>query len=791
MRTRTKFVSFAVTALGALFGCAAAVGVPWLTSIGAAQSPPTGFQGVVGRTYKESKPYFPPPVTPPKGAPNVLLVLLDDVGFGQASTFGGPIQTPNLEKLAKNGLRYNQFHTTALCSPTRAALLTGRNHHAVGSGVIVEFATGFDGYNAVIPKSAATVAEILKQNGYNTSAYGKWHNTPEHETSIAGPFDRWPTGMGFEYFYGFFGGDTNQWEPALVENTRAIAKPANKKNYHFTNDIADRAIDWVRNQQTIAAGKPFFMYFAPGACHAPHHAPREWIDKYKGKFDQGWDKVREETFARQKQLGVVPGAAKLTPRPDCLPAWEGLSADEKRLYARMQEVFAGFLSHADHEIGRVIDTIEELGQLDNTLVIYIVGDNGASGEGGLQGSINETRLFSGIPEDLKTNLKMIDELGGPLTYNHYPAGWAHAGCTPFQWVKQIASHFGGTRNPMVVSWPKRIHDRGGLRSQFHHVVDVAPTILEAAGIPAPAVVNGFPQKSVDGVSMVYTFDSPDAKSRRTTQYFEMLGNRAIYHDGWVAAAFRGRLPWSVMLPTYGIDDVRWELYHIDDDFSEADDLAAKEPQRLRRLQDLFWIEAAKNNVLPLDDRVALRVNPLTRPSVTAGRTKFTYYPGTVRLPEASAPAMKNCSYTITAETVIPQTGAEGMLLTQGGRFGGHALFVQGGKLVYVYSIAGEHVYTIKSEANVPPGEATLRFEFARNFGLPGAGGTGRLFINGKKVGEGAIDQTVRNRFSLDEGLDVGEDTGTPVCESYQVPFKFTGTLKRVTIELGNGGLTSR
>jgi arylsulfatase len=773
-----------LAAVGALLGYAASGGLPRFKSVWAAQLAQDGFKGVVGRTYKESEPYYAPRVTPPKGAPNVLLVLLDDVGFGQASTFGGPIQTPNLDKLARNGLRYNQFHTTALCSPTRAALLTGRNHHSVNTGVIVEFATGFDGYNSIMPKSAATIAEVLRQNGYNTSAFGKWHNTPEHETSIAGPFDRWPTGMGFEYFYGFFGGDTNQWEPALIVNTRPIARPQDKKDYHFTTDIADRAIGWIRNQQSVAAGKPFFAYFAPGACHAPHHAPRQWIDKYRGQFDQGWDRVREETFARQKQLGVVPASAKLTPRPDCLPAWESLSPDQKRLYARMQEVFAGFLAHSDHEIGRVIDAIDELGQLDNTLVIYIVGDNGASAEGGLHGSVNEMRLFSRVPEDLQTNLKMIDQLGGPFTYNHYPAGWAHAGCTPFQWVKQVASHFGGTRNPMVISWPKRIADKGSIRSQFHHVIDVAPTILEAAGIAAPAIVNGVPQKPIEGRSMIYTFDRPEAKSRHTTQYFEMLGNRAIYQNGWIAAAFRGRLPWSVTAPAYGIDDVRWELYNIEDDFSEADDLAEKEPRKLRQLQDLFWVEAAKYNVLPIDDRVAFRVNPLTRPSVTAGRSKFTYYPGTVRLPEASAPSMKNRSYSITAQAMIPQAGAEGMLLTQGGRFGGHGLFVQDNKLVYVYNLAGAYVYTITSDERVPAGEVTLSFEFTRKPGLPGAGGTGRLFINGKKVGEGPIERAVLNRFSLDEGLDVGEDTGTPVCESYQVPFKFTGTLKHVTIELG-------
>ncbi len=750
---------------------------------------------VVGRTYKDSKPHFAPMVTPPKGAPNILLVMLDDVGFGQASTFGGPVQTPNLDKLARNGLRYNQFHTCALCSPTRAALLTGRNHHSVDTGVVVEFATGFDGYDCVLPKSAATVAEILKENGYNTSAFGKWHNTPEWETSTAGPFDRWPTSLGFEYFYGFLGGDTNQWEPALVENTRAIERPREKKDYHFTSDIADQAIHWIRDQQSVA-GKPFFAYFAPGACHAPHHAPREWIDKYKGQFDQGWDKVREETFQRQKQLGVVPASAKLTPRPDCLPAWDSLSADQKRLYARMQEVYAGFLGHTDHEIGRVIDAIDQLGQLDNTLVIYIVGDNGASGEGGLHGSVNEARLFSAIPEDLKTNLKMIDELGGPKTYNHYPAGWAHAGCTPFQWVKQIASHFGGTRNPMVVSWPQRIPRAGGgtdsgLRSQFHHVIDVAPTILEAAGITPPDVVKGVPQKPIEGVSMVYTFAHPEEKSRRTTQYFEMLGNCAIYHDGWVAAAFRGRLPWSILLPPNSINDVRWELYDIEKDFSQADDLAQQEPKKLAELQDLFWKEAAKHNVLPLDDRVAFRVDFATRPGVTVGRSKFTYYPGTVRLPEMSAPSLKGRSYRITADVVIPQGGAEGMLLTQGGRFGGHGLFVQNGKLVYVYNLAGAFVTTITSTEPVPPGEGNLCYEFSADSAQRGGGGTGRLFINGKNVGQARLARTVPNRFSLDEGMDVGEDTGTPVCESYATPFKFTGTLKRVTIELGDPKLAAK
>jgi arylsulfatase len=794
MRVRFSVRALLAAPVAIILGYLAANGWPAAGRLRA--EPPSA--PAVARTYKEAAaPHFTPMKTPPKDAPNVLLVLLDDVGFGQASTFGGPIQTPNLDKLARNGLRYNQFHTTALCSPTRAALLTGRNHHSVGAGVVVEFATGYDGYNSVIPNSAATVAEIVRQAGYNTSAFGKWHNTPEWETSAAGPFDRWPTSMGFEYFYGFLGGDTNQWEPALIENRTPLERPRDKKDYHFTADMADKAIGWIKNQQSIA-NKPFFVYFAPGACHAPHHAPREWIDRYRGKFDQGWDKVRAETFERQKELGVIPASAKLTPRPTVLPAWDSLSADQKRLYARMQEVFAGFLSHTDYEVGRVIDAIDDLGQLDNTLVIYIVGDNGASAEGGLHGSINETRLFSNIAEDLQTNLKMIDELGGPNTYNHYPAGWAHAGCTPFQWVKQIASHFGGTRNPMVISWPKRIKRAGltastangttpadrGIRSQFHHVVDVAPTILEAAGISTPTMVNGVAQMPVDGVSMVYTFDHPEAKSRRTTQYFEMLGNRAIYHDGWVAAAFRGRLPWAFLLPPNTFDDVRWELYNIDKDFSEADDLAQQEPRKLRQLQDLFWAEAARNNVLPLDDRVIGRVDFSVRPGVTVGRTKFTYYPGTVRLPEMSAPAMKNRSYSIMAEAVIPKDGAEGVLLTQGGRFGGHGLFVQNGKLTYVYNLAGADVTTITSTEPLPAGEVTLRYDFASDKGARGPGGTGRLFINGKLAGEGRIPRTVINRFSLDEGLDVGEDTGTPVCESYKTPFKFTGTLKRVTVELG-------
>jgi arylsulfatase len=742
------------------------------------------FKGQQGRTWKDSKPDFPQPVKAPPGAPNVLLILLDDVGFGQTSTFGGPVVTPALDHLAANGLRYNRFHTTALCSPTRAALLTGRNHHAVGAGIITELATGYPGYHNLLPKSAATIAEVLRQNGYNTSAYGKWHNTPDSETSLAGPFDRWPTGLGFEYFYGFFGGDTSQWDPDLVENTSRIEKPRDQKDYHLTTAMADKAIAWMRQQKTIAPDKPFFVYFAPGATHAPHHAPQEWVDKYKGKFNRGWDKLREEVFARQKQLGVIPANAVLTPRPASLPAWDWLNADQKRLYARMMEIYAGFLAHTDAQVGRVIEAIAQLGVMDNTLIIYIVGDNGASGEGGLHGSVNELKLFNGIPDTMEANLARIEQLGGPLTFNHYPAGWAHAGSTPFPWVKQVASHFGGMRNPVVISWPQRIKDKGGLRTQFHHVIDVVPTILEAAGIQAPRGVNGIPQQPLDGVSMAYTFDDAKAKGRRVTQYFELLGNRGIYHDGWMASAFRGRLPWAAAAQSKEFDDDEWELYNLEEDFSQSNNLAAKDPKKLRALQDIFWIEAAKNNVLPLDDRTIARFDVSSRPSLMADRQSFTFYPGLLRLPEGSAPDLKNKSHSITISADIPAAGAEGVLVTQGGRFGGYGLFIQNGKLTYIYNLAMEKTWTITSSDKVPAGKVTLRYEFTYDGGGAGRGGIGRLFINGKPVGEGRIERTLPFRLSLSESFDVGEDTGTPMTESYQTPFRFSGTIHQVRVDLG-------
>jgi arylsulfatase A-like enzyme len=737
-----------------------------------------------GPSWQQSKPDFPQPVRAPKGAPNVVVILLDDVGYGQASTFGGPIATPQLDKLAKNGLRYTQFHTTALCSPTRAALLTGRNHHSVSTGVIMELSTGFDGYTSILPKSAATIAEILRLSGYNTAAFGKWHNTPNWETSSAGPFDRWPTSLGFEYFYGFLGGDSNQWDPALIENTRPVEKPRNKPDYHLTVDLADRAIAWVRNQKSVAPDKPFFLYFATGAAHAPHHAPKEWIDKYKGKFDHGWDRERELTFARQKQLGVIPQNTLLTKRPAELRAWDSYSADERRLFARMEEVFAGFLSHTDDQVGRVLDAVSQLDGSDNTLVMYIVGDNGASAEGTPIGSVNETSFFNGDPGTVADSLKMIDQLGGPMTYNHYPAGWAWAGCTPFQWMKQVASHYGGTRNPMVVSWPKRLVDKGGVRSQFHHVIDIAPTILEATGIAEPKIVNGTAQKPMEGVSLAYTFDPANAgaKSRHTTQYFEMLSNRGIYQDGWKAASIR-RIPWIPTPVTPELESTKWELYHVEEDYSEAHDVSDSYPKKLRELQDLFQAEAVKYHVLPIDDRGSARFDASLRPNLNPDRTEFLFYPGTIRVPEGSAPNIKNRSFTITADAEIPFSGAEGVLATQGGRFGGYALYVQGGRLHFVYNYLNRDRYVIDSTEPVPAGKVALGVEFAYDGGGIGKGGLASLWINGKKTGEGRIEKTIRMVFALDETFDVGEDTGTPASESYAVPFRFTGNLKQVRVSL--------
>jgi arylsulfatase A-like enzyme len=751
--------------------------------------PEQPFGGKIGRTVKDSTADFPKEITAPKGAPNVLVILTDDVGFGASSPFGGPIPTVTMERLAKNGLRFTQFHTTALCSPTRAALLAGRNHHSVATGVIMEIGTGYPGYNSLMPKSAGTFAEVLKQNGYNTAWYGKNHNVPDWHSSQAGPFDLWPTGLGFEYFYGFLGGDANQWNPALFENTTPIEPPHDAKDYFYDRDMADHAIARIRLLHSMAPDKPWLQYYATGTAHAPHHAPKDWIAKFKGKFDQGWDKVREETFARQKQLGIIPQDAKLTPRPEGIPAWDSLDADHKRVFARMMEIYAAALSHADYQMGRVVDAVEESGQLDNTLVIYIQGDNGASAEGSPQGLLNEMTFFNGAPEDFKEVLRRIDELGTEKTYNHYPIGWAHAMDTPFQWTKQIASHFGGTRNGLVISWPARIKDKGGIRTQFHHVIDIAPTILEAVGVQAPSVLNGVAQKPIEGVSMVYAFDDAKAPSRHRTQYFEMMANRAIYNEGWVAATTPPIAPWVSTSQPIDVNAYKWELYHVADDFSEAVNLADKEPAKLRELQDLFWTEAAKYSVLPIDNSRVERLDVSIRPSLTRGRSVFTYYAGQTRIPEGSAPDTKNKSFKIGADVDIPPGGADGVIATQGGRFAGWGLYMLGGKLVFHCNFVGVQRFTVASRDKLAPGRHGVLVDFKYDGGL-GKGGTATISVDDKPVADGRIERTIPFRMALDETLDIGEDTGTPVSEDYRVPFKFSGTLARVLIRLGEEKLNA-
>jgi arylsulfatase len=751
------------------------------------------FKGQIGRTVKDSKAEFPKEAQAPKGAPNVLLIMTDDVGFGASSPFGGPIATPTLDRLAKNGLRYNQFHTTALCSPTRAALITGRNHHSNASGVIMEFGTGFPGYNSLMSKSSGTVAEVLKQNGFNTSWFGKNHNVPDWHTSQAGPFDLWPTGLGFEYFYGFIGGDTDQWHSAIFEGTKPVEaeEQLGPNPKHFDELMADKAIAWLRLQNAMAPGKPFFAYYTTGTAHAPHHAPKDWIAKFKGQFDQGWDKIREETFARQKQMGVIPANAKLTPRPKEIPAWESLNADQKKPYARMMEVYAAALAHADYQIGRVIDAVAETGELDNTLIVFIQGDNGASGEGTPQGLVNEVGVAgNGVPESLDYLVSMMDKLGGPETYNHYPVGWAHAMDTPFQWTKQVASHFGGTRNGLVISWPARIKDKGGIRSQVHHVIDIVPTVYEVVGIAAPDMLNGVEQKPIEGVSMAYSLANASAPSTRTSQYFEMLANRGIYHDGWMASTTPLRLPWakvSLDAPTPDPDDFQWELYHVAEDFSQANDVAAQNPAKLKELQAIFDREAKKYNVYPLDASFAERADVSIRPSLTRGRNTFTYYPGTVRVPEGAAPDLKNKSYSVTAEVEVPEGGADGVLATQGGRFGGWGLLMLDGKPMFVHAFSNQqqHKYRIASGETLAAGKHTIRFDFKYDGPGMGKSGTGTLSVNGQPVGQGKIERTIPVRVSLDETFDVGVDTGTPVIEDYanRMPFKFTGEIEKFTIEL--------
>jgi arylsulfatase len=742
------------------------------------------FQGTVGRTYKDSDPgQFPQPVQAPKGAPNVVLILIDDAGFGQFATFGGGVPSPTMDRLAAEGLRFNRFHTTALCSPTRAALLTGRNHHSASSGVIQEAATGYDGYTGIIPRSAGTIAEVLRQNGYMTAWIGKNHNTPSWEISAAGPFDRWANGLGFDYFYGFNGGDMNHWNPILFEN-RNLVPASTDPNYHLTADLADHAIAWTRKVKSIAPDRPFFLYVAPGATHSPHHAPADWIAKFRGQFDMGWDKYREETLARQKRLGVVPQDAKLSARSAGLPAWDSLNRDQKRLYARMMEVFAAYGAHCDHHMGRVVDAVKQMPGADNTIFIYIAGDNGASAEGGLEGSINENLFFNGFAEKWQDNLKAIDELGGPKYFNHFPAQWAHAMDTPFQWTKQIASHFGGTRNPMIVSWPARVQDRGGLRTQFLHVIDIVPTLYEVIGVTPPEVLNGATQKPIEGISFAYTFADGKARGRRKTQYFEMGTNRGLYHDGWMASAM-SVAPWATVRSA-DPDNQKWELYNLDKDFSQADDLAAANPQKLRELQDLWWAEASKYDVLPMDWRVTERFNSelAGRPSLAGDAKTLTYYEGQVALPPEGAPRILNKSWTLTADLDVPARG-EGMIATQGGITGGYGLYLRDGKPTFVYNYMALERTTIAAKEALPAGKVLLKMDFAYQGGPKelGKAAVVTLSANGKKIAEGQVPRTIPATISIGEGMDIGEDVGSVVDFTYKPPFRFTGRIERVMVEL--------
>lgn len=723
-------------------------------------------------------------VKAPDGAPNVLIVLVDDMGFGQSSAFGGPLNMRTLDGLANSGLRYNQFHTTALCSPSRAALLTGRNHHTNNMGSITETSTAFPGNTGQRPDSVAPLAKMLRYNGYNTAHFGKNHETSAWETSVAGPTDRWPTRNGFDKFYGFMGGETNQWAPAIYDGMIKIEVPKTP-SYHFMTDMTNQSIKWMQSVKALTPEKPFFMYFAPGATHAPHHAPKEWIAKYKGKFDQGWDVLREETLARQIKLGVVPAGTKLAPKPEAIKDWATLSADEKKLFARQMEVFAGFAEYMDTEIGRLVKAISDMGQLDNTLIFYVVGDNGASAEGGMSGMFNEMTYFNGITETVQDIMKHYGELGGPNTYSHYAAGWAVAGNTPFTWTKQVASSYGGTRNGMVVYWPKTIRAKGEVRSQWHHLIDIAPTILQAAGLPEPKVVDGVPQSPIEGVSMVYSFSDAKAKDTRLTQYFEIFGNRAIYNEGWLAGTVH-RAAWETK-PRATLENDVWELYDTSKDFSLTNDLARQNPAKLAEMQALFLKEAEKYRVLPIDDRSLERTNAalVGRPDLMAGRTSLTVYEGMAGMSENVFISTKNVSHSITAEVEIPKGGAKGVILAQAGRFGGWSLYLKDGKPSYTYNFLGLQRFTVAAKQPVAAGKVTIRFEFAYDGGGLGKGGKGTLFVNGNKVAEGRIDRTQAMIFSADEGADVGEDGETPVVETYGIaaPYKFTGKIAKVTVDI--------
>jgi arylsulfatase A-like enzyme len=753
--------------------------------------PEPPFTGAINPMAKDSTPSKPAITYPPEGAPNVVVVLLDDVGFGTASTFGGPVPTPALDRVADAGLRYNQFHTTALCSPTRAALLTGRNHHSAHMGAICEIAYGFPGYDSLIPQSAATVAQTLRMNGYSTSWFGKAHVTPVWELSPAGPFDRWPTGLGFDRFYGFLGGETSQYEPALYDQTTPVEPYVGREDYHLTEDLTDKAIEWIRLQKTSAPDKPFFTYFAPGAAHCPHHVWPEWSDRFKGQFDGGWDALRQSIYDRQIASGIIPAGTTLTPRPTEIPSWEDYEEAMKPVASRLMEVFAGFVAHTDAQIGRLIDAIDELGQWDNTLFIYIFGDNGASAEGTINGCWSAPALQNGISEDPQWLIDHIDDFGTVRCENHYNVGWAWALDAPFQWMKQVASHFGGTRNGTAISWPNGIAARGEMRSQFHHIIDIAPTILDVAGIPHPEHVNGIAQQPIEGVSMRYSFDDATAPSARTTQYFEILGNRAIYHDGWIASCFHGRLPWvRAQAVPFGATE-RWELYNIAEDFSQGVDLAERFPDKLAELQAMFDVEARAYNVYPLNDETTTRALPERRPSLLEGANSTTYFSSHVRVPELSTLNFKNTSFTLTAHVHVPAGDASGVIICQGGSMAGWTLYLRDGIPSYTYNYIGSDITTISATQPLAEGPAMITLSFEYDGGGLGKGGVATLAVDGATVATGRVENTVPFLFSMSgETLDVGVDTGSPVGP-YPAEFPFTGSIDRIDVvliphDLGHG-----
>jgi arylsulfatase len=760
--------------------------------------PPQKFEGNIERNAAQSTPYWPARVVPPKGAPNILLIMSDDTGFGVSSTFGGVIPSPTLDRIAANGLRYTNFNSTALCSPSRAAIITGRNHHSMGFGVIAEQSTGYPGYNSVMTRDKATIGRILKDNGYWTSWFGKDHNTPEFQASQAGPFDQWPTGMGFDYFYGFVGGDANQWAPNLFRNTTAIYPYYNHPGWNLITAQADDAIEYLRRITAFNSDQPFFIYYVPGAVHAPHDPTPEWIKKISDMhlFDDGWNKLRDTIFANQKRLGVIPQDAKLTPWPDFLKRWDQLTDEEKKLFIREADVFAAYWAYSDHEIGRVINEIEKMGKLDNTLIIYIAGDNGNSAEGSLTGTPNEVASLQGVDLPVDVAMKFYDVWGSDQTYAHMAVPWSWAFDTPFSWTKQIASHFGGTRQGMAISWPAVIKDKGGIRNQFTHLIDIVPTILEATKIKAPDVVDGIPQKPIEGISFMYTFDAAnaDAPSRHTTQYFEMMGDHAIYHDGWIASTKVMRHPWE-MASAVSQDPASYpyELYDLTKDWTQDDDVAAKNPDKVKEMDQLFWAEAGKYQVLPLDATVATRaVAP--RPSLAAGRTAFTWSGEITGTPNGDAPSILNASFNFKADVDIPEGGAEGMIVTQGGRFGGYGFYVLKNKPIFLYNFLDVERTRWEGTDALSPGKHTVEFDCKydglgagtlvfNNVSGIGRGGTGALKVDGKEVANKTMEHTIPLIMQWDENFDIGADTGTPVSEDYQVPFKFTGTLDKLTLKI--------